>query len=102
MELAKDNLEIPMVLNPEDMARDCLDELSAMTYVSYFMMDPSPGYDSILKRIRAMLPGYSINNFTVRSQACTLFPVKVRMFRALVNLLIQNRSKSVGFFQSRF
>lgn len=43
MELARRELGIPLVLSPEDLASPSLDELSAMTYLSYFVKHGSPG-----------------------------------------------------------
>ena len=44
MELAQKHFGIPMVMDPEDLASPDLDELSGMTYLSYFMKEEdSPG-----------------------------------------------------------
>ncbi|OQR76294.1 filamin-A-like, partial [Tropilaelaps mercedesae] len=62
METAREQLNIPIVLRPEDLASEKLDELSGMTYLSYYMNDSSAGYRAILNWVRQYLP--YINNFT--------------------------------------
>ena len=64
MELARDNFEIPLVVRPEDLASPDLDDLSGMTYLSYFMKIDSPGYHATLKIIQNLLKYGSCNNFT--------------------------------------
>ena len=44
MEIAEQHFGIPMVLEPEYLSSPHLDELSGMTYLSYFMKEEdSPG-----------------------------------------------------------
>ncbi|XP_054721310.1 filamin-A-like [Uloborus diversus] len=64
MHLARDEFGIPMILTPEDLASHNLDELSGMTYLSYFMRDDSPGYKSTLSWVQKQLPMFNIQNFT--------------------------------------
>lgn len=64
MQLAKENFDIPLVVRPEDLASPDLDELSGMTYLSYFMKIDSPGYHATLKIIQNLLRYGSCNNFT--------------------------------------
>ncbi|KAK3095116.1 hypothetical protein FSP39_010474 [Pinctada imbricata] len=64
MQLAKQNFDIPLVLRPEDLASPDLDELSGMTYLSYFMKVDSPGYHATLNMVRKLLKNGSVNNFT--------------------------------------
>uniref|UniRef100_T1J4U2 Calponin-homology (CH) domain-containing protein n=1 Tax=Strigamia maritima TaxID=126957 RepID=T1J4U2_STRMM len=64
MQIAKDEFGIPMVLQPEYLASENLDELSGMTYLSYFMKDDGPGYKSTLNWVRKQLPELQITNFT--------------------------------------
>ncbi|CAE1275410.1 FLNA [Acanthosepion pharaonis] len=63
MNIAKDKFDIPLVVRPEDMASHHLDELSGMTYLSYYMKQDSPGYYATLNRVCKMLQR-NINNFT--------------------------------------
>lgn len=49
MTLARDQLGVPMVLDPEYLASPYLDELSGMTYLSYFMKEGGPGYLATLR-----------------------------------------------------
>lgn len=64
MHIAKEEFNIPMILTPEDLSSQNLDELSGMTYLSYFMREDSPGYNSTLRWIRKMLSNMNIQNFT--------------------------------------
>ena len=64
MNIAKDKFDIPLVVRPEDMASHHLDELSGMTYLSYYMKQDSPGYYATLNRVCKLLKR-NINNFTV-------------------------------------
>ncbi|XP_022709435.1 filamin-A-like isoform X1 [Varroa jacobsoni] len=62
METAREQLNIPIVLRPEDLASERLDELSGMTYLSYYMNDASAGYCAMINWVRQYLP--YISNFT--------------------------------------
>ncbi|GFY19563.1 filamin-A [Trichonephila clavipes] len=64
MHAARDEFSVPMILTPEDLASHNLDELSGMTYLSYFMKDDSPGYKSTLSWVQKKLPQFNIRNFT--------------------------------------
>ena len=65
MVLAKDHLNIPRVITPEDFANEALDELSAMTYLSYFVRHESPGYYHTLNWVCKQLRTTNITNLTV-------------------------------------
>ena len=65
MQLAKQNFDIPLVVRPEDLASPDLDELSGMTYLSYFMKVDSPGYNATMNMVRRLLKHGTVNNFTV-------------------------------------
>lgn len=65
MELARDHFNIPMVLEPEYLASPYLDELSGMTYLSYFMKDKSPGTKATLNWVNSQLKTHRVSNFTV-------------------------------------
>ncbi|CAI9737084.1 filamin-C-like, isoform X1 [Octopus vulgaris] len=64
MNIAKDKFDIPLVVRPEDLASPHLDELSGMTYLSYYMKQDSPGYYATLDRVKKLLHRNDINNFT--------------------------------------
>ena len=67
MEIAEKEFKIPLVLEPEHFASPHLDELSGMTYLSYFMKEEdSPGYYSSLNWVKNQIPNFRINNFRVR------------------------------------
>lgn len=65
MELARQEFGIPMILEPEYLASPFLDELSGMTYLSYFMKEDSPGFRSTLQWVNSRLKNNPVENFTV-------------------------------------
>lgn len=65
MKLAHREFNVPMVLEPEYLASPWLDELSGMTYLSYFMKPNSPGFRATLDWVNSRLER-GITNFTVR------------------------------------
>lgn len=67
MELAREHFGIPLVLSPENLSSPDLDELSGMTYLSYFMKLKSPGYKATLDWVRAQLPDQKVKDFQVGS-----------------------------------
>lgn len=76
MMLAKQNFDIPLVVRPEDLSSSDLDELSGMTYLSYFMKLDSPGYHVTLNLVQRLLRSGTVSNFTVGS--CDNFLIVVR------------------------
>ncbi|KAH9369761.1 hypothetical protein HPB48_007728 [Haemaphysalis longicornis] len=64
METAREEFGVPLILTPEDLASPNLDELSGMTYLSYFINEDSPGYRATLRWVQARLPHLRISNFT--------------------------------------
>lgn len=74
MELAEKHFKIPMVLEPEYLSSPHLDELSGMTYLSYFMKEEdSPGYYTTLNWVKQQIPDQRINNFRVSSDWTRIF-----------------------------
>lgn len=69
MELARREFDIPLVLEPEYLASPYLDELSGMTYLSYFMRENSPGYHATLRWVQNQITDKSVKNFTVIIQS---------------------------------
>ena len=67
MEIAKREFDIPAVLEPEYLASPYLDELSGMTYLSYFMKEGSPGFYATLRWVNSQLSHAPVRNFTVRT-----------------------------------
>ncbi len=63
---AQANFDIPQVVTPEDFASEYLDELSGMTYLSYFMAKKTPGFKATLKWVQETISPTQVNNFTVR------------------------------------
>ncbi|EFN85254.1 Filamin-C [Harpegnathos saltator] len=64
MEMSKREFDIPIVLEPDYLASPYLDELSGMTYLSYFMKEGSPGFHATLRWVNSQLSHTSIRNFT--------------------------------------
>ncbi len=65
MDMAKQHFGIPLVLSPENLSNPDLDELSGMTYLSYFMKVDSPGFNATLKWVREQIPSQNVKNFQV-------------------------------------
>lgn len=65
MTAALNEFEIPLVVTPLHMSSPELDELSAITYLSYFIREGSPGYKATLKWIQSLLGDEKIENFSV-------------------------------------
>ncbi|XP_003388797.1 PREDICTED: filamin-A-like [Amphimedon queenslandica] len=61
MTLAEDNFEIPKILDPEDLNNPDVDDLSVMTYVSYFFV---PASEILLSWIQAIIPQQGITNLS--------------------------------------
>lgn len=64
MVIAKDQLNVPRVISAEDFADPALDELSSMTYLSYFVRHESPGYYHTLNWACKQLRTTNITNLT--------------------------------------
>jgi filamin len=58
-------LNVPLVVTPSNMSSPELDELSSITYLSYYMKEDSPGYKSTLNWIQSQMTDEQINNFSV-------------------------------------
>ena len=66
LEAAEKNLKIPALLAAEALNSPRLDELSGMTYLSYFLNVNSPGYDATLAWVNSTLKGSKpVKDFTV-------------------------------------
>lgn len=65
MTTALNEFEIPLVVTPLNMSSPELDELSAITYLSYFIREGSPGYRATLKWAQSFLSEEKIENFSV-------------------------------------
>lgn len=86
MDLANRHFGVPRVLEPEYLASPWLDELSGMTYLSYFMKPDGPGYNASMRWVNSQL-NRPVNNFTVNfPQQFDLFRV-VRGFTIHINVL---------------
>ncbi len=58
---AKHYLNVPIIIDPVMLANGEIDELSMMTYLSYFV---KPASKSIIKLVRSLLPRHKIDNLT--------------------------------------
>ena len=61
MDHAEEKLGIPKIMEPNDLCHPDIDELSVMTYISYFC---TPANDHLLKWVQATIPDRGITNFT--------------------------------------
>jgi filamin len=64
MQLAEKEFAVPQIIRPEDLVNPEIDELSVMTYLSYFCGAGSPGFHNLLKWVNSVIPEYKITNFT--------------------------------------
>ncbi|XP_006823440.1 filamin-A-like [Saccoglossus kowalevskii] len=63
MKLGKEHFDIPLVLSPEDMSSGHIDELSGMTYLSYYLKKEGPGWFATLNWVRKKVPELNVQNF---------------------------------------
>ncbi|BFG06400.1 filamin-B [Drosophila madeirensis] len=63
MNLAQREFNVPKVLEPEYLASPWLDELSGMTYLSYFMKPGGPGYNATMRWVNTQVKD-PVKNFT--------------------------------------
>lgn len=64
MNIAQREFGVPKVLEPEYLASPWLDELSGMTYLSYFMKPDGPGYNATMRWVNTQVRR-PVTNFTV-------------------------------------
>ncbi|CAI5454030.1 unnamed protein product [Caenorhabditis angaria] len=60
--LAEKYLEIPRILSAEHLSSPHLDELSCLTYLSYFITKGAPGYHATLKKVHDLLPDCEVDD----------------------------------------
>ncbi|XP_037956587.1 filamin-C isoform X2 [Teleopsis dalmanni] len=63
MNIAQREFGVPKVLEPEYLASPWLDELSGMTYLSYFMKPGGPGYNATMRWVNTQIKE-PVKNFT--------------------------------------
>ncbi|KAE9413649.1 hypothetical protein Angca_008648, partial [Angiostrongylus cantonensis] len=63
LKLASQYLGIPSILSATNLNSPHLDDLSCMTYLSYFMMKSACGYRATLRRVQLILPDIVIDDF---------------------------------------
>ena len=64
MDVAENELGVPKILHPEDLAVDKPEELSVMTYISGFCRPGSAGQNSLLDWVNSKIPNTPVSNFT--------------------------------------
>ena len=60
MQLAEEHLEIPRIMEAENLSSPGIDELSVMTYISYFC---KPAINRMLEWVQSKIPDRNITNF---------------------------------------
>uniref|UniRef100_A0A914YJC9 Calponin-homology (CH) domain-containing protein n=1 Tax=Panagrolaimus superbus TaxID=310955 RepID=A0A914YJC9_9BILA len=63
LSIAERHLNIPAIISAEHLSSDELDELSSITYLSYFVKRGGPAYKATLENVRKLLPDVRINDF---------------------------------------
>ncbi|KAE9548441.1 hypothetical protein FO519_008349 [Halicephalobus sp. NKZ332] len=63
LSLAEKHLQIPAIISAEHFASNDLDELSTITYLSYFVKKGGPGYKATLANVQRLLPDVRITDF---------------------------------------
>jgi len=61
LKAALNHLKIPMIFSVDDLCEGKVDEMSMMTYLSYFV---SPYRDKLLRWVRKVIPQFGISGFT--------------------------------------
>lgn len=61
IKVANNYLKIPKIISPDDLSSGAVDELSVMTYLSYFV---EPFQAKLLKMVQKMLPQFNIKGFS--------------------------------------
>lgn len=96
MNIAQREFGIPKVLEPEYLASPWLDELSGMTYLSYFMKPGGPGYNATMRWANSQLK-HPVNNFTVSRtifelnrllNLCSMQIMKMFLIRRLTGMMV--------------
>ncbi|CAI4233302.1 unnamed protein product [Auanema sp. JU1783] len=65
LELAEQYLGVPQILSADHLSSIHLDELSCITYLSYFIKREGPGYRATLQRAQLMLPECDVQDFDI-------------------------------------
>ena len=80
-------------MSPENFSSIDLDELSGMTYLSYFLNVDAPGYNATLDWVKDVIQPAAVNNFDVS-------PLNIKLYSCLYSLLYQNFQKYTNKIQS--
>ncbi|CAB3401181.1 unnamed protein product [Caenorhabditis bovis] len=60
--LAERYLEIPRIISAEHLSSPHLDELSCLTYLSYFITKGAPGYRATLQKVKMLIPDCNVED----------------------------------------
>eukprot|EP00081_Caenorhabditis_elegans_P010108 NP_001300320.1 FiLamiN (actin binding protein) homolog [Caenorhabditis elegans] len=60
--LAERYLEVPPIISSDHLSSPHLDELSCLTYLSYFITKGAPGYRATLKKVSMLLPDCNVDD----------------------------------------
>ncbi|CAL2049062.1 unnamed protein product, partial [Caenorhabditis brenneri] len=60
--LAERYLEVPGIISSDHLSSPHLDELSCLTYLSYFITKGAPGYRATLKKVSMLLPDCNVED----------------------------------------
>lgn len=63
LDIAQTQFGIPSVLSAEDLSSPDLDELSCLTYLSYFLRKDGAGYRATLERVNRLIPEARVDDF---------------------------------------
>ncbi|CAD6188807.1 unnamed protein product [Caenorhabditis auriculariae] len=61
--LAERYLDIPRIISAAHLSSPHLDELSCLTYLSYFITKGAPGYRATLQRVQLLVPDCTVDDF---------------------------------------
>ena len=92
MKIANEKYSIPMVVSPEDLSSKHMDELSGMTYFSYFLSHEGPGWYATLNWVRKNVPEEDVQNFKVSSAFIISVESKDKFHFILVQLLFKKKN----------
>ncbi|CAD5230273.1 unnamed protein product [Bursaphelenchus okinawaensis] len=65
LKIAEEHLNVPTIISAEYLSSSDLDELSCMTYLSYFVRKDGPGYNATLRDVQGVLYDLEIPDFGV-------------------------------------
>ena len=110
MKIAEENFDIPQIIEASDMAMLAPDELSVMTYLSYFCGPDSPGFHILKNWVNSRIPEPHITNFSSDWKDGRALCALIDSFipghmpsaeEIMQNPPVQNVTKAMGFAKDR-